>query len=52
VLTVAYKWDVPLDEGYYITRHADIVERVLGPLGLERTEVCKFAAAADGSAPP
>jgi hypothetical protein len=43
---------VPLDEGYYITRHADIVERVLGPLGLERTEVRKFAAAADGSAPP
>ena len=52
VMTVAYKWDVPLDEGYYITRHADIVERVLGPLGLERTEVRKFAAAADGSAPP
>jgi hypothetical protein len=27
VLTVGYKRDVPLDEGYYSTRHAEIIER-------------------------
>jgi hypothetical protein len=52
VLTVGYKRDVPLDEGYYSTRHAEIIERVWGPLGLERTEVRKLAAAADVSTPP
>ena len=52
VLTVAYKSDVQLDEGYYLTRHAEIIERVLGPLGLERTEVRKIPAAADSPAPP
>ena len=52
VLTVGYKRDVPLDEGYYSTRHAEIIKRVWGPLGLERTEVRKLAAAADGSTPP
>jgi hypothetical protein len=31
VLTVGYK----RDEGYYSTRHAEIIERVWGPLGLE-----------------
>jgi uncharacterized protein (TIGR02118 family) len=52
VMTVAYKWDVELDEDYYLTRHAETIERVWGPLGLERTEVRKIPAAADGSAPP
>jgi uncharacterized protein (TIGR02118 family) len=52
VLTVGYKWDVPLDEGYYRTKHAEIIERVWGPLGLERTEVRKLAAAPDSSPPP
>jgi hypothetical protein len=35
VLTAAYKRDVPFDEGYYFTRHAEIIERVWGPIGLE-----------------
>jgi uncharacterized protein (TIGR02118 family) len=52
VMTVAYKWDVPLDEDYYLMSHAETIERVWGPLGLERTEVRKIPAAADGSAPP
>ena len=52
VLTVAYKRDVQLDEGYYLTRHAEIIERVLVPLGLERTEMRKIPAAADSPAPP
>ena len=52
VLTVGYKRDVPLDEGYYRTRHAEIIERVWGPLGLERTEVRKLAVSSDSSAPP
>ena len=52
VLTVGYKRDVPLDEGYYRTRHAEIIERVWGPLGLEMTEVRKLAAAPDSSPPP
>jgi uncharacterized protein (TIGR02118 family) len=43
---------VPLDEGYYRTRHAEIIERAWGPLGLERTEVRKLGAAPDSSAPP
>jgi uncharacterized protein (TIGR02118 family) len=51
VLTVAYKRDVQLDEGYYRTTHAETIERVWGPLGLERTEVHKLAAAAESSAP-
>jgi hypothetical protein len=28
VMTVAYKWDVPLDEDYYFTSHAETIERV------------------------
>ena len=52
VLTAAYKRDVPFDEGYYFTRHAEIIERVWGPMGLERTEVQKLVAAAEGSAAP
>jgi uncharacterized protein (TIGR02118 family) len=52
VLTVGYKRDVPLDESYYGTRHAEIIERVWGPLGLEGTEVRKLAATVDGSTPP
>jgi hypothetical protein len=52
VLTVAYKQDVQLDEGYYLTRHAETIERVWGPLGLERTEVHKLATAADIPASP
>jgi len=52
VLTVAYKRDVQLDEGYYLTRHAEIIERVLVPLGLERTEVRKIPPPADSPAPP
>jgi uncharacterized protein (TIGR02118 family) len=51
-LTVCYKHGVPLDEGYYTTKHAAILRQVWGPLGLERTEVRKIAAAADGSTPP
>ena len=52
VLTVCYKRDVPLDEAYYLQKHAAILRRVWGPLGLERMEVRKLAAAADGSPPP
>jgi len=52
VLTVAYKRDVPLVEGYYLTSHAETIKRVWGPLGLERTEVRKIPAAADGPEPP
>ena len=52
VLTVCYKHGVPFDEGYYTTTHAAILGRVWGPLGLERTEMRKLTAAADGSPPP
>ena len=51
VLTVCYEHGVPLDEGYYITKHAGTIDRVWGPLGLERTEVRKLTAAVDGSVP-
>jgi uncharacterized protein (TIGR02118 family) len=51
VLTVCYEHGVPLDEGYYGTKHAAIIDRVWRPLGLERTEVRKLTAAADGSVP-
>jgi hypothetical protein len=52
VMTVAYKWDVPLDEGLLQHEARRDHRAVWGPLGLERTEVRKLAAAADGSAPP
>ena len=43
---------VELDEGYYLTRHAEIIKRVWGPLGLERTEVHKLDTSADSPASP
>lgn len=52
VITVCYKHGDRLDEQYYLTTHVPLVERVWGPQGLERAEVRKLTAAADGSAPP
>ena len=52
VISVCYKHGVRLDEQYYLTTHVALVDRVWGPQGLERTEVRKLTAAADGSAPP
>jgi len=52
VISVCYKHGVSLDEQYYLTTHVPLVDRVWGPQGLERTEVRKLTAAADGSAPP
>jgi uncharacterized protein (TIGR02118 family) len=52
VLTVCYKHGVAFDEAYYLDKHAAIIQRVWGPMGLERTEARKIAAAADGSTPP
>jgi uncharacterized protein (TIGR02118 family) len=52
VISVCYKQGVRLDEQYYLTTHVPLVDRVWGPQGLERTEVRKLTAAADGSAPP
>ncbi len=52
VISVCYKHGVRLDEQYYLTKHVPLVDRVWGPQGLERTEVRKLTATADGSAPP
>ena len=52
VITVCYKHGDRLDEHYYLATHVPLVDRVWGPQGLERTEVRKLTAAADGSVPP
>jgi uncharacterized protein (TIGR02118 family) len=49
VLTVGYKHGIPLDEGYYTTKHVEIVGRVWGPLGLERAEIRRVGASPDGT---
>ncbi len=52
VISICYKHGVRLDEQYYVTKHAPIVTRVWGALGMQRTEIRKLTAAADGSTPP
>jgi uncharacterized protein (TIGR02118 family) len=52
VITICYENGVRMDEGYYLTKHVPIVARVWGAQGLERTEIRKLTAAADGSTPP
>src|SRR4051812_45375736 len=52
VISVCYKHGVRMDEQYYLTTHAPLVARVWGAQGVERTEIVKLSAAADGSAPP
>ena len=52
VLSVCYKHGVRMDEQYYLTKHVPLVARVWGAHGLERTEVRKITAAADGTTPP
>ena len=52
VISVCYKHGVRMDEQYYLTKHVPLVERVWGAQGLERAEVRKVTAAADGSTPP
>lgn len=52
VITICYRHDVPMDQQYYVNSHVRIVQRVWGALGLERAELRKVTAAADGSPPP
>ena len=52
VITSCYKYGVRMDEQYYLTTHAPLVRRVWGAQGLERIEIRKLSAAADGSPPP
>jgi hypothetical protein len=46
------RWRQPGSSSRDLNTHVPLVDRVWGPQGLERTEVRKLTAAADGSAPP
>lgn len=52
VISICYKHGVRMDEQYYLSTHVPIVARVWGAQGLERAEIRKLTAAADGSPPP
>jgi uncharacterized protein (TIGR02118 family) len=41
-----------MDVDYYLTKHVPIVAKVWGAQGMERAEIRKLTAAADGSTPP
>ena len=52
VATVLYKSGVEFDQGYYDTKHRQLVKDKLTPLGMKRYEVRKVFGTADGSTPP
>ena len=52
VITISYKHGARMDVDYYLTKHVPIVVKAWGPQGMERAEIRKLTAAADGSAPP
>jgi uncharacterized protein (TIGR02118 family) len=52
VITISYKHGVKMNQDYYMTTHVPIVARVWGAQRMERAEIRKLTAAADGSSPP
>ena len=52
VLRVCYKQGVRFDEPYYISKHLPLAGGVMGPHGVQRVEMVKVTATADGSKPP
>lgn len=51
VATVLYRTGVEFDQGYYDTKHMQLVKDKLTPLGMQRYEVRKVLGTADGSTP-
>ena len=52
VLRVCYKHGVRFDEGYYISTHSPLVNAVMGPHGLKRTEMVRVTPTPGGPNPP
>jgi uncharacterized protein (TIGR02118 family) len=52
VITIAYKHGVKMDQDYYLTKHVPIVDKVWRAQGMQKAEIRKLTAAADGSTPP
>ena len=52
VVRVCYKHGIRFDEGYYLSKHAPLAGKALGPLGLKKVELVKVTATPDGSKPP